>query len=64
MEGVEGAPGLDLPALESVEVANAYGISAARIPGADGLGEALPNAISASEPRLLEVEVAPGMALE
>jgi benzoylformate decarboxylase len=64
MEGVEGAPGLDLPALDSVAVGSAYGVTSVRADGVDGLGETLADAIAAGEPRLIEVEVAPGMALD
>jgi benzoylformate decarboxylase len=64
MEGVEGAPGLDLPALDSVAVAGAYGVKAARADGVGNLGATLADAIASSEPRLIEVAVAPGMALD
>ena len=39
MEGVEGAPGLDLPALDSVAVAGAYGVNAARADGEETLAQ-------------------------
>jgi benzoylformate decarboxylase len=64
MEGVEGAPGLDLPALDSVAVAGAYGVKAARADGVGNLGATLADAIASSEPRLIEVAVEPGMALD
>jgi benzoylformate decarboxylase len=63
IEGVEGAPGLDLPALNSSEIANAYGIGAPRIEGIAELSEALAGAISSPNPEMIEVAVAPGMAL-
>jgi benzoylformate decarboxylase len=63
MEGVEGAPGLDLPALDSVAVAAAYGVNAARVEATE-VGATLAEAIGAGEPRLIEVEVASGMALD
>ena len=63
IEGVEGAPGLDLPALNSSEIANAYGIGAPRIDGIAELSEALAGAISSPDPQMIEVPVAPGMAL-
>ena len=63
MEGVQGAPGLDLPALDSVAVAAAYGVNATRVGASDDLGAALAAAIASSDPRLIEVEVASGMAL-
>ena len=63
MEGVEGAPGLDLPALDSVAIAAAYGVESRKVEDVADLGEALRTAISSSEPQLLEVRVAGGMAL-
>jgi benzoylformate decarboxylase len=63
IEGVEGAPGLDLPALSCVEVAGGYGVDARRVSGGDDAVEALRDALGAEEPRLIEVEVAPGMWL-
>ncbi len=63
MESVAGAPGLDLPKLESAAIANGYGIDARRIDDASELREALADAVAAPEPRLIETRVAPGMAL-
>jgi benzoylformate decarboxylase len=63
IEGVEGAPGLDLPALESAEIADGYGVASQRIEEVGELREALDAAISSPVPQLLEVQVAPGMAL-
>jgi benzoylformate decarboxylase len=63
IEGVEGAPGLDLPALSCVEVAKGYGIDAREVEGREASIEALREAIAAEEPRLVEVAVAPGMWL-
>ncbi len=63
LESVEGAPGLDLPALDCVAVASAYGVEARSVAGADELREALREDIAADGPRLIEVRVAPGMAL-
>jgi benzoylformate decarboxylase len=63
IEGVEGAPGLDLPALDSAEIASGYGVSARRVERVGELGEALAAAIASPRPELLEVPVAPGMAL-
>jgi benzoylformate decarboxylase len=62
-EGVEGAPGLDLPKLETAEVARAYGLEVARAEGRESLTESLTEAIAAEEPRLVEAPVAPGMWL-
>jgi len=64
IEGVTGAPALDLPALSCLRVAEAYGVPAREVTGGhDELVEALREAVAASEPRLLEVPVAPGMWL-
>ena len=63
IEGVEGAPGLDLPDLDTASVARAYGIGAVRANTADELREALAGAIAADRPELVEVGIAPGMWL-
>jgi benzoylformate decarboxylase len=63
IEGVEGAPGLDLPALDTAGIAGAYGVNSRRAADGDELGQALWEAIAADRPELVEVEVAPGMSL-
>ncbi len=63
IEEVKGAPGLDLPGLDTVAQAEAYGVTATRAESRDALAEALKDSIAASEPRLVEVPVAPGMFL-
>jgi benzoylformate decarboxylase len=63
IEQVSGAPGLDLPALDSAAIASGYGLQSRRVTGTGELAEALAEAIPASEPRLIEVGVTPGMAL-
>lgn len=63
MEQVDGAPGLDLPALDCVALARAYGVDAHRAEGVEQLSHLLAQAIEIPEPRLVEVRVAPGMAL-
>jgi benzoylformate decarboxylase len=63
LEQVEGAPGLDLPNLESARLAAAYGVSARQTTGVDDTREALREAIASDRPELVEVRVAPGMAL-
>ena len=63
IEAVEGAPGLDLPALDSAAVAAGYGVSTQRVAGADELREALATAIAAERPELVEVGVEAGMWL-
>ncbi len=64
IEEVEGAPGLDLPALSCVAVAEGYGVPAREVTGGrDDLVEALGDAIGSGAPRLVEVPIAPGMWL-
>jgi benzoylformate decarboxylase len=63
IEEVQGAPGLDLPALDVAKVAEAYGVSSQAVSGRDELDEALRGAIGSGAPKLIEVPVAPGMAL-
>ncbi|MBA2523670.1 MAG: benzoylformate decarboxylase, partial [Solirubrobacterales bacterium] len=62
-EGVEGAPGLDLPALDVASVAEGYGVPARRVEGGDELRSALESQIGSGRPGLVEVGVAPGMWL-
>ncbi|MDX6662675.1 MAG: benzoylformate decarboxylase [Solirubrobacterales bacterium] len=63
IESITGAPGLDLPALDTAGIAAAYGVNARRVEGRDELGQALGEALAAPGPQLVEVGVAPGMAL-
>jgi benzoylformate decarboxylase len=63
LEQVEGAPGLDLPKLESAKLAASYGVNTRQTTGADDTREALREAIGSGKPELIEVRVAPGMAL-
>ncbi len=64
IEGVGGAPALDLPALSCVGVSDAYAVPATEVSGGhDELVEALRAAVAADGPRLVEVPVAPGMWL-
>ncbi len=63
IEGVSGAPGLDLPGLDTAAIAQGYGIGAVRVGTAEELREALAGAIAADRPELVEVGVAPGMWL-
>jgi benzoylformate decarboxylase len=63
LEGVTGAPGLNLPAIDTVAVASGYGVQSSAVSGPDELHTALGDAIGADGPRLVEVRVAPGMAL-
>ncbi|HEX5762337.1 MAG TPA: benzoylformate decarboxylase [Solirubrobacterales bacterium] len=63
VEGVSGAPGLDLPKLDVGAVAAGYGVSARKASGRDEVRDALAAALSSSRPELVEVPVAPGMSL-
>jgi benzoylformate decarboxylase len=63
IEEVQGAPGLDLPALEVAQVAQAYGVASKQVTGRDDLHAALESAVGSSKPEVVEVPVAPGMAL-
>ena len=63
LEQVEGAPGLDLPKLEPAQLAAAYGVNTCQTTGVDDTREALRAAIGSGKPELVEVRVAPGMAL-
>jgi benzoylformate decarboxylase len=63
VEQVQGAPGLDLPALDVAAVAEGYGVKAHRVKGRDEVRDALAAALASSQPELVEVPVAPGMAL-
>jgi benzoylformate decarboxylase len=63
IETVEGAPGLDLPALDCAAVASGYGVNSRKVEGAEELREALAAAIASDRPELVEVGVAPGMWL-
>jgi benzoylformate decarboxylase len=62
LEQVSGAPGLDLPRLECAQLASAYGVRSRQARTADETREALREAIASSQPELIEVRVAPGMA--
>ncbi len=62
-EQVTGAPGLDLPALETAEVAAGYGVGSRKVSGTEELRSELESAVPSSAPELIEVPVASGMAL-
>ena len=62
-EGVEGAPGLDLPALDVAAVAEGYGVPSQRVESGEELNSALKAQIGSGKPGLVEVGVAPGMWL-
>jgi len=63
VESVQGAPGLDLPALEVAAVAEGYGVKSHRAKERDEVRDALAKALDSSRPELIEVPVAPGMSL-
>jgi benzoylformate decarboxylase len=63
IETVSGAPGLDLPGLDTAAIATGYGVGSVRVATADELREALARAIASERPELVEVGVAPGMWL-
>jgi len=63
VEQVSGSPGLDLPALESAEIAAGYGVTSVKAATSDEVQAALREAIADPAPRLVEVPVQPGMSL-
>jgi benzoylformate decarboxylase len=63
LENVTGAPALDLPALDVAATAQSYGVPSSSVSGRDDLHAALAEALSQDGPRLVQVDVAPGMAL-
>jgi benzoylformate decarboxylase len=63
LEDVSGAPGLDLPSLDTAAIAAGYGLKSRTVAGLDELRAELPTAIASGAPELVEVGVAPGMAL-
>ena len=63
LEQVEGAPGLDLPALDCAAIAASYGVRSRHLTERDELEAALKDALGSGAPELIQVEVAPGMAL-
>ncbi len=64
LEQVDGAPGLDLPALDVAATAASYGVPSVTVAGRDELHAALTAALPDDRgPRLVQVGVQPGMAL-
>jgi benzoylformate decarboxylase len=63
LESVTGAPALDLPALDVAATAQSYGVASTSVTGRDELHDALADALAVDGPRLVQVDVAPGMAL-
>jgi benzoylformate decarboxylase len=65
LEGVEGAPGLDLEGLDVATVAEAYGVPAQEVYAREETAEALRAAIAVDDgPRLVQVPVSSGMWLD
>jgi benzoylformate decarboxylase len=65
LEQVAGAPGLELPALDTAAVARGYGVPTTDADSREELTAALRDAIAAQDgPRLVQTRVAPGMWLE
>jgi benzoylformate decarboxylase len=63
LENVTGAPALDLPRLDVAATAESYGVPAVSVTERDELHGALADALAQDGPRLVQVDVAPGMAL-
>jgi thiamine pyrophosphate-dependent acetolactate synthase large subunit-like protein len=63
MENVLGAPGLDLPSLDVAATAKSYGVPSTTVSGREELHAGLTDALRHAGPRLVQVEVEPGMAL-
>jgi benzoylformate decarboxylase len=69
LEDVSGAPALDLPALDVAATAESYGVpsvsvaDSSREASGEQLHAALSDALAQDGPRLVQVDVAPGMAL-
>jgi benzoylformate decarboxylase len=65
LEQVDGAPGLELPGLDTAAVARAYGMPASDASNPEELAEALRAAIAVSDgPRLVQARIASGMWAE
>ena len=63
IENVPNSPGLDLPALESADIAAGYGLGVAKANSVADVGAAIEEALADDMPRLVEVPVQPGMSL-
>jgi benzoylformate decarboxylase len=63
LESVSGAPALDLPKLDVAATAQSYGVPGVSVSGSDQLHAALSEALAQEGPRLVQVEVEPGMGL-
>jgi benzoylformate decarboxylase len=63
LENVTGAPALDLPHLDVAATARSYGVPSSSVLTREELHVALADALVQDGPRLVQVDVAPGMAL-
>jgi len=63
LENVSGAPALDLPRLDVAATGESYGVPGTSVSGAEALRDALAAALAADGPRVVQVDVAPGMSL-
>jgi benzoylformate decarboxylase len=63
LESVTGAPGLDLPQLDVAATASSYGVASVTVSAREELRAALAGALAADGPRLVQVDVAPGMTI-
>ncbi len=63
LENVNGVPGLDLPRLDVAATARSYNVPATTVARRAELHDALKDALSQDGPRLVQVDVAAGMAL-
>jgi len=64
LESITGAPALDLPALDVAATAQSYGVPSASVAGAEQLRAGFDELLAhEGGPRLLQVDVAPGMAI-
>jgi benzoylformate decarboxylase len=64
-EQVEGAPGLELPGLDTAAVATAYGMPSRDVSDPEELAEALGEAVAVDDgPRLVQARIASGMWIE
>ena len=63
LESVTGAPALDLPDLDVAATARSYRVPASDVATREELGAALARAFADAGPRLVQVEVSPGMGV-
>ncbi len=63
LENVAGAPGLELPRLDVAATASSYGVPSVTVTAREQLPDALAQLFAQDGPRLVQVDVAPGMAL-